>query len=298
MHDALPAEEDAARPYRGFMVHAWTDRKRDRMYITGRLLDGRSFAAVQPLENPSFHVYASDLDRARVLLERIPAGVLPPDLASFEGRENLARLAFADGNSRNTARSILEQAGLYSPDGGEKPHLAWLSRRGIRGPVEIRGAARGGRFLDMVFPAAEIAAFSGAVPVPLKIASIDIETDTKDDSIRAIAISVSDASFAETQTRVRLRAAPGMRENTAGSDTAGDEPALFRHADERALLKAFVKDVQELDPDVLTGWNFLDFDFPRLAARAEKWGAPFALGRSGEEAKFFPGESGTGDGAW
>jgi DNA polymerase-2 len=56
-------------------------------------------------------------------------------------------------------------------------------------------------------------------------------------------------------------------------------------------LKNFIEDIQREDPDVLTGWNFLDFDFPRLADRCGQLGVPFALGRSREEAKFFPAGS-------
>jgi DNA polymerase-2 len=63
------------------------------------------------------------------------------------------------------------------------------------------------------------------------------------------------------------------------------------HDSEKSLLAAFTGDIMRLDPDVLTGWNFLDFDFRVLAERAEKCRVPFSLGRSGEAAKFFPGDS-------
>jgi DNA polymerase-2 len=56
------------------------------------------------------------------------------------------------------------------------------------------------------------------------------------------------------------------------------------------MLEEFASALRAADPDVLTGWNFLDFDFPRLAERFAAAGLPFALGRSTEPARFLPGE--------
>ncbi|MDR2630112.1 MAG: DNA polymerase II [Spirochaetaceae bacterium] len=65
---------------------------------------------------------------------------------------------------------------------------------------------------------------------------------------------------------------------------------LFFHADESSLLAAFIEDIRRIDPDVITGWNLLDFDFPRLAERCGFLRLPFNLGRSADRAKYFPGE--------
>ena len=46
-------------------------------------------------------------------------------------------------------------------------------------------------------------------------------------------------------------------------------------ADEAALLRALVRRVVELDPDVLTGWNFIDFDLAVLLGAPD--GVPRAL---------------------
>ncbi len=49
--------------------------------------------------------------------------------------------------------------------------------------------------------------------------------------------------------------------------------------DERAAIDAFCKRVGELDPDVLTGWNVVDFDLSVLARIAQRVRHPFELGR-------------------
>jgi DNA polymerase-2 len=54
------------------------------------------------------------------------------------------------------------------------------------------------------------------------------------------------------------------------------------YAGERELLAALVRRVRELDPDVVTGWNVIDFDFPFLVRAAERHRVPLAIGRGRE----------------
>jgi DNA polymerase-2 len=63
-----------------------------------------------------------------------------------------------------------------------------------------------------------------------------------------------------------------------GSDRAMPERAI-RCAHEFAALEAFCDRVRRFDPDVLTGWNIIDFDLAVLQAIAERVRHPLALGR-------------------
>ncbi|GHV88307.1 hypothetical protein AGMMS50267_06670 [Spirochaetia bacterium] len=288
--------------FRAFLVHAWADTRKDRLYFTGRLEDGRSFAAMEAEWRPAFHVYERDLSRCGALLSSIKHEVLPPRLEAFSGKEKLVLLRFARYSGRLTAFNLLERAGIPSPDGSMKPAEAFLAQRFIRGPLEIRGAFRKGRLVDVVFPRAELVPSDGSAKITLKIASIDIETDTRDNSIRAVGISLAGSDFGFSGGLVRVLAAEPVPSNTApvqhGLSSPGEpppvdvEPRIIYHPDERSLLAAFTGDIQTMDPDVLTGWNFLDFDFPRLAERCERLGVPFMLGRSPDEAKYFAGSAG------
>src|SRR5262249_10220001 len=52
------------------------------------------------------------------------------------------------------------------------------------------------------------------------------------------------------------------------------------HADERALAAAFLERLRALDPDVLAGWNVVDFDLRVLVRRCEALGLAPELGRA------------------
>jgi DNA polymerase-2 len=322
---------------RGFLVHAYADLRRDRLYLTGRLEDGRSFAAMESRWRPCFHVYEKDIPRCAALFTALKYEVTPSPLEAFSGTETLSRIAFNRYADRSAALKLLEGSGIPSPDGDMKPPEAFLTEQFIRGPITISGTSRPGRRVDLVFSDPEMVppdAGERRGYIPLRIASIDIETDTGDGSIRAIAVAYTDAAALAdglpdtasggesvsgsitadensntvdengntvlTKTwnhpcvRVLSPAAVSANQKPIAASPAGG--SLIFHTDERSLIAAFIADIQAADPDVLTGWNFLDFDFPRIAERCERLGIPFALGRSREEAKFFAGDTTGGRG--
>ncbi len=73
----------------------------------------------------------------------------------------------------------------------------------------------------------------------------------------------------------------------AVSDNHGFEQILRQDelGGERELLEAFVKVVQERDPDVLEGHNIFRFDLPYLEVRAKRHKVKLALGRGGRVGK-------------
>jgi DNA polymerase-2 len=274
-----------------------------RLYFVGRLESGKTFAAVVPAAKTclGFHVRERDLPRCKALLSRIPFSPQPPLLEPFYRGEDLAFLRFSHLADRSAAYKILSQGSLQSPDGGEKPAESFLIERRIRGWMEIAGQPRPGKLVDLVFIDPELSPWfpPASLLPPLRVASIDIETDTRNGSILAAALSWAESGdlnreFGSGKARgqVRVLGAGPAGERDAGEKAAGGE--LIFHPGEDSLLRALVDDIRALDPDVLTGWNFLDFDFPRIADRCARYRIPLLLGRSREEAKFFAGEPGWG----
>ncbi len=50
-------------------------------------------------------------------------------------------------------------------------------------------------------------------------------------------------------------------------------------SDEKSLLKAFIQQVVDLDPDVFIGWNVINFDFRFLQKKADQLNIPLNIGR-------------------
>ncbi|MDR0316803.1 MAG: DNA polymerase II [Treponema sp.] len=287
--------------FSGFIVHAYPDIRRNRLYCVGRLADGRSFAAVEEHWRPYIHIFEGDRSRALPLLSALRFEEFSSELEAFSGTEPLRCLRFFRYGDRLKAVSLLEEAVIQSPDAGIKPAELFLIERHIRGPVIVQGQDSPGRRVDLVIRNPKFFAPEQMLPeqtapqkttpleaISLRIASVDIETDVKSGVIRAVSVSWADNVENIIQGIVRV---------VSGAENPACD-FIFYHVDEKSLLSAFIEDIRRVDPDVLTGWNFLDFDFPRLAERCDFLGLPFVLGRSSEPAKFFPGDAPSSGWQW
>ena len=117
----------------------------------------------------------------------------------------------------------------------------------------------------------------------LSVLSIDIETDVRTQTVRAVALSLQDP----------FRDAPAEEEVLfLGPEL--HEPGVKCFDGEKMLLGAFRDRLAALDPDVITGWNVIDFDLQVLSDRFRRHRLPFTLGRSREAAVYLPQSEGRG----
>jgi DNA polymerase-2 len=267
----------------GFIVHAYHDAKRNRIHVLGRLADGRSFAAARLVPEPLVCVRETDERIAKETLASLKIAFVLEEtqFVSFAG-DRCVRLAAPNGQAMD--RRILDRAVAalkknHIPCFGAelKGATAFLVSNGIRGGIRISGECRPGRGADLVFPDAKIEAHNAA-RAPLTILSIDIETAEPAGTIRAVGLS-----FGARGKKALLFAGHWNADPP-------DDPAIEILPDEKALLVALSERIREFDPDIITGWNVIDFDFPRLAAAFSRHALPFDLGRSIEAGLFFPAE--------
>ena len=98
----------------------------------------------------------------------------------------------------------------------------------------------------------------------LKIMSFDIESSIKYNNIYCICFTVFSEEDGTRQDR-EISSTFGPR----SGDMKADEQKA-RDDDERRILKEFVMEVRNLDPDVITGYNINNFDLAVLFDRANK----------------------------
>lgn len=68
-----------------------------------------------------------------------------------------------------------------------------------------------------------------------------------------------------------------------GPEQPGDDTTAIEWvADEKALLAALENWFSQFEPDVVIGWNVIDFDFRLLAKAAERHNSKLKIGRAGE----------------
>ena len=227
------------------------------VHLYGRLEDGGTFLVRDGRQRPHFYIPAEAAERARVLGAPDPK---PTDKRTFAGAP-VCRIEMQTPPDVPGLRDRLHGAGIDTCEADVRFAMRYLIERGIKGGCEIEGAALPGTGVtwildDPVLRRAE-------VKVEPRVLSFDIETDSKGERLLAISL------YAPNIDEVLI---------VDGSDRAMPERAV-RCVDEKAALDAFCARVAAVDPDVLTGWNVIDFDLTVLEKIAARLRHPFRLGR-------------------
>ena len=250
----LERPEVAALPT-GFVLQP-TYRVRDGVPVVqlyGRLEDGRAFQVEDDRFRPYFFIRAQDAD---LLLGDARASVEPSALRDFAGHA-LARVVVPVPAAVPALRDRITRAGKPAFEADVRFPYRYLIDAGLRTGVSIEGhaALREG----LVYFANPILAPAPVHPA-LRVLSLDLETDPEARVIRSVAL-VGD----------------GIDEvHLAGR---GAVAGAIAHDDERSLLEAAARRIRDADPDVITGWNVVDFDLRLWARRGEALRAPLRLGR-------------------
>lgn len=227
------------------------------IHIYGRLEDGGTFLVRDDRPRPHFYIRTADVERASVLTSQQPIAL---EKRTFNG-EPVSRFDMETPTDVPGLRERMHDVGIDTYEADVRFAIRYLIERGIKGGCEIEGEATPGDGITWVFnnPVMRPA----DVRIEPRVLSFDIETDGKGE--RLLAISMYSNEIDEVLI-------------VDGSDRPMPEKAT-RCLDEYSALNAFCERVQRIDPDVITGWNIVDFDLTTLQRMAQRVRHPFNLGR-------------------
>jgi DNA polymerase-2 len=226
------------------------------VHLYGCLDQGGTFLVRDDRQRPCFYIRASDALRAREL----GAPSQPSQWRTFDGAP-AACVQVDTPPLVPPLRDRLEQAGIETFEADVRFAQRYLIERGIKGGCEINGESVPGDAITHVFDNPVLR--PAHVEVAPKVLSFDIETDRK--AARLLAISLYGCGLDEVLI-------------VDGSARAMPEAAV-RCPDQAGAVSAFCERVRTADPDVLTGWNIVDFDLTVLERIAQRLRHPFNLGR-------------------
>lgn len=227
------------------------------VHVYGRLEHGAGFLVRDDRTRPYFYVRAADIERARALQ---PLVCRPIDRRTFGG-ERVTLIEMEAPADVPSVRDRLHAAGIETFEADVRFATRFLIDRQIRGGCEIEGEAIAGPDGLMIFENPTLR--PADVDVAHRVLSFDIETDAAGQRLLAIAL------FGPAIDEVLI---------VDGSERPMPERAT-RCASELAALRAFRERIAALDPDVLTGWNIVDFDLNALERIAARLREPLDLGR-------------------
>ncbi|MFV0476862.1 MAG: DNA polymerase II [Parahaliea sp.] len=161
----------------------------------------------------------------------------------------------------------LQAAGLEPLESDINPAERYLMERGIRSVAAISGAAV--TVCEGAVSLRQPRLRPAAIAPSLTLLSFDIETAMH--GIELYSIGVHGQCGEKEIKRVF------MRGDGEGQDTCPNYVTFIGR--ERDLLLAFLDFVADFDPDVLIGWNVVNFDLWYLQKVADKYGLRLNLGR-------------------
>jgi DNA polymerase II len=258
-------------PFIGFIVHAFVQgipgKASNRLAYLGRLSDGRTFAVVFEPFHPHFYVRESEREEACELLSSLSETTT---WTTMDG-EPVHRIRAASVSELRRQAGSLAASGVRTYEADFNPADPQLMDAGVHGSLTIAGDPVPGRYVDLVFRNPELGP-SDWDP-RLEVLSLDIETNPRTDEVLAVGL-VNTGVWADPVREVHL----------FGSDQG--ESWIVGYESEAELLRGIVARIAALDPDIITGWNVIDYDFDFIARRLAHYRIPFNISRSDRPASF------------
>ncbi len=196
----------------------------------------------------------------------------PLTLRNFDFLE-VDALYFPTQKALLSAAKDLQKNGIPCYEADLRPERRYLMERYINAQAEISGEARQhARLMTVRNPRMKPAIFTPT----LKSASLDIEIGVESNRLYSIGVEVRQGKQKHNEKVFML------------GDAHPNAPAyLSFYADERSLLKAFLEWWQSADPDVLIGWQVINFDLRFLQQKCRDLGVLFTLGRANRLASLY-----------
>jgi len=245
---------------RGFILQPTfrVESGRPVVLLYGKLETGAPFLVRDTRFVPYFYVLRSAVRQARELGARID--LEGPARTALHGGP-VARVPLVLPHDALPLRDRLTAAGIECFEADVRLPYRYLIDHGIRSATTIRGTSRPAEGIGAVFdnPVLGPAEWSPA----LTVLSLDIETDPS--ARRLLSVGLAGCGAAEV-----------LLLTSAGQSCP---PGAVACRTEAELLRTLVRRVRELDPDVLTGWNVVDFDLEVLSRIAGRTGVALELGR-------------------
>jgi DNA polymerase-2 len=213
-------------------------------------------------ERSVFFLEQGELERARGLLDAEPGLELKPvQLRSFRLAPTVGIYCPGYRQVRRLA-DALKNLGLNPLEADINPADRFLMERFVNGSAVLQGEPRQlGRHTLLDNPAVKAGDYRPA----LKVVSFDIETAMEGVQLYSIGVH---GRVGEHHTRRVFMLGEGARQDFVQAC-----------ADQEAVLQAFLDWLADYDPDVLIGWNVVNFDTWYLQRVADKLGRRLVLGR-------------------
>ncbi len=244
---------------KGFMVYP-TYRIEDNkalVYLFGRLENGESFLTINEFK-PYFYIKKEDAKKLKKIDIDVNYAVEDSKFKNFS-EQRVSKVILNIPKDVPRLRKAFEDEDIECYEADIRFVYRFLIDNNIKGSMDIQGKYKKGKLVNRIYenPKLKPAYFEPK----LKTLSIDIECNKDASQIYSIAL---------------------YSDNYKKSLIICDKPLKKAECfkDEKNLLKRFKELTIKEDPDIITGWNVIDFDLAKIKERFEANKIDFVLGRT------------------
>ncbi len=244
---------------KGFVVYT-TYRIEDNqalVYLFGRLENGESFLTINEFK-PYFYIKNKDVSKLKEIDIDVNYAVEKSKFRNFD-EEQVSKIILNVPKDVPRLRRAFEDEKIECYEADIRFTSRFLIDHKIKGSLEIKGDYKKGNFVNRIYQNPELRS-SDFFP-DLKTLSLDIETDMEGKQIYSIAFYTKEFNKSLIVSNKNLKNAESFK-------------------DEKSLLERFKELVIEIDPDIITGWNVIDFDLAKIRERFDANKVEFVLGRT------------------
>lgn len=247
---------------KGFIVYAnyRNDNEKTYVHLAGRLENGQSFMTINEV-TPYFFIQKKEAKKISPYLSKY---TVEETKSTTLAKEPVIKILHASATELNKLIEVLHGKKVETYEADIKPHTRFLIDNNLKGTIEIKGEHEPAERVDRVYHNSSITPVT--YTPTLKILAIDIESDKNLDTLFCVGLHTTNYKKAFVVTKVPLTNAISC-------------------ATEAECLEKVKKEIVKLDPDIITGWNIADFDFPYLKKRYEKNEVSFNIGRDLSETR-------------
>src|SRR3989344_5274094 len=222
--------------------------------LYGRLSNGQSFLSISSFE-AYFYIKKNDLKKAEKTKEKFRS-----EKSDFKNsdEEEVVKILVSVPADVPKLRKSFEKKDIVCYEADIRFPYRFLVDNDIKGSIDIEGDYEMNDRIDRIYKNPDIKS-SDYFP-SLKVAAFDIETDAEGKKIRCISLVCGDYKKVFVDSKKKLKRAISCK-------------------NEEEVLTQFRENLLELDPDVVSGWNVIDFDFVVLKERFQECKIPFDFGR-------------------
>jgi len=244
---------------KGFVISQTYKILHGKPYVClfGRLENGESFLTLNHFK-PYFYIKKENVPLTK---EEVAYEVEETSLKNFKG-EKVVKIILDLPTQVPLLKKKFEDKEIECYEADIRFPYRFMMDKGIQGSLNIEGEYESLERIDRIYKEPEISSAQGYIPKNIKILSFDLESGKNEDEDELYCIGLMCGNI----KKVFLN----TKEKVEGAISCDGE---------EEVIEKFIQEVLSLDPDVITGWNIINFDLAYLYKKCKKLNINFDLGR-------------------